>query len=347
MSWFSWFTPKPEPRKTKLVLAYKDHSSIPGIYHAGLGVTALGLSKVIGREAVIWPVANGHVLWDRLSADPEVTHVAMLAPWVDTPFLRRFTAAFPHVQFTITCHSNIGFLQIDPYSTGLVREEIELEADRKNFVVSGNSMTFCEFVVAAYNAPCTYLPNLYPLTGMKEPRLVYSGGGPLRIGIFGATRVLKNMGTAVAASVIIANRMQVDTEIWVNGKREESGKSVLDACRQWVKDVPRIKLVVSDWQTWPQFGATVRHMNLMLQPSFTESFNNVTADGIFQGVPVAVSHAIDWAPKNWQANADDAGELARVALRLLSTPGVAKDGQEALAQFTKEGLTHWRKWLEK
>jgi hypothetical protein len=34
-------------------------------------------------------------------------------------------------------------------------------------------------------------------------------------------------------------------------------------------------------------------VHLLLQPSFTQSFNVVTADGVHQGVPSVVSDAID------------------------------------------------------
>ena len=62
-----------------------------------------------------------------------------------------------------------------------------------------------------------------------------------------------------------------------------------------------VKLVENGWQSWPKFRQSVAHMHLLLQPSYTESFNMVTADGVAEGVPSVVSHAIDWAPEHWKA----------------------------------------------
>jgi hypothetical protein len=47
-------------------------------------------------------------------------------------------------------------------------------------------------------------------------------------------------------------------------------------------NVPRAKVVERNWQSWPQFLATVGSMDLLLQPSYTEGFNMASADGIAQ-----------------------------------------------------------------
>ncbi len=86
-------------------------------------------------------------------------------------------------------------------------------------------------------------------------------------------------------------------------------------------------------------------MHVLLQPSFTESFNVVTADGIAAGVPTVTSEAIDWVPSMWQANADNAGEVARVAEYLLRSPHAIEDGRAALASYAAAGLRAWTKYL--
>jgi hypothetical protein len=86
-------------------------------------------------------------------------------------------------------------------------------------------------------------------------------------------------------------------------------------------------------------------MNLMMQPSFTESFNGVTADGIAEGVPSVVSPAIDWVPKNWMANPDDAVEIAAVGKRLIRDRNAARDGYRALASHNAASVEAWRRYL--
>ena len=42
------------------------------------------------------------------------------------------------------------------------------------------------------------------------------------------------------------------------------------------------------------------------------------------GVPVVGTHAIDWLPRRWQADSDDAGDIARVAEYLIKSPHVVR-----------------------
>jgi hypothetical protein len=79
--------------------------------------------------------------------------------------------------------------------------------------------------------------------------------------------------------------------------------------RELCEDAANLKLVATGWLPWAR--QLVGTMHLLLQPSFTESFNVVTADGVHQGVPSVVSDAIDWAPARWQANPDDAEDVVR------------------------------------
>lgn len=330
-------------RETKLVLAYKDFSKTPGVTHAGLGVTALNLGKALGPRAHIWPVFDGYVLRNRLRQEP-ATHICMLAPWVDTPFLRELTAEFPRTQFTVTFHSNVGFLQVDPWSSKLLAEHVELQADRRNFRLSVNCHALAEFVRQGYGAPAMLLPNLYDTSIFQTPRPRWRGD-KLRVGLFGATRVLKNMGTGVAACAVLAHRLHTDVEVCVNAKREEGGQGVLSACEAIASGQHRLRITRVDWQGWPRFMHTLRSMDVNLQPSFTESFNNVTADSIAAGVAVTVSPAVGWVPNSWKANPDDAVALADVAQRLIGQRRAAAAGQRALKTYVAKSMRHWDSWL--
>ena len=87
-------------------------------------------------------------------------------------------------------------------------------------------------------------------------------------------------------------------------------------------------------------------MNVLAQPSYTETFNNVVAaDGIAEGVPSVVGSSIEWVPNYWQANTDDASDIAQVARRLLTDPRAAGDGYTSLKNYVTNGLTAWRQFL--
>jgi hypothetical protein len=198
-----------------------------------------------------------------------------------------------------------------------------------------------------YGVTATYLPNLYDTSTFKAvgQRLPWQPGNTLRIGVFGAMRPLKNMTSAVAAAVDLACQSRSDVEVWVSEGRTDGPTSVPTAIDQLTSRVPNLKLMKTGWQTWPAFRQTVSKMNLLLNPSYTESFQIVCADGVAEGVCSVVSDAIDWAPPSWQACADDVSDIARVSRQLLADVHAVDDGQKALKAYTTAGLLEWLAYL--
>jgi len=330
----------------QVVLAYKNFAANRAISHIGLGVTALNAAKSIraeGIEASVWPITNAADLSNQLRNSP-ASHVVISAPWIATLDLARLCADFPDTHFAVNCHSNLGFLQADPNAMRLMREGIELQRCTWNFRIAANSERLTRWVELAYSAPCQHLPNMYFLDGIEPKRERYSAG-TLRIGAFGATRPLKNLMTAAGAALQIANGLRADLEFWISAGRNEGGGSVADAVRQMMQGLPHVKLVENGWQTWPQFRQTIRHMHLLLQPSYTESFNVVTADGIAEGVPSVVSEAIHWVPDSWKAKVDDAGDIARVGRRLLESRRAPRQGMAALKRYNRNSMRVWKDFL--
>jgi hypothetical protein len=270
----------------EVVLAYKNFAASRAVSHIGLGVTALNGAKCLrdaGINADVWAIAGAADLRTRLRSSG-ASHVVVSAPWIATSDLARLCAEFKETQFAVTCHSNLGFLQADPNAMRLLREGLDLRRTVWNFQVAANCERLADWAGDAYGIPCAYLPNMYHLDKETTQRERYAGG-PLRIGAFGATRALKNLMTAAGAALQVANGMRASLEFWISSGRNEGAGSVVEAVRQMMNGLPHVKLVENGWQTWPQFRQTVRHMHLLLQPSYTESFNVVTADGVAEGVP--------------------------------------------------------------
>ena len=168
----------------------------------------------------------------------------------------------------------------------------------------------------------------------------------LRVGIFGATRPLKNLMSAAGAALEISRTLRVPLELWLSaGRAEGGGETVLAAVQAMLDGLPHVKTVMNGWQSWPKFRKVVGHMHLLLQPSYTESFNMVTADGVAEGVPSVVSEAIDWAPDGWKADVDDVVQIARVGRHLLGDPRAAHEGLVALKSFVADGIGAYRKYL--
>jgi hypothetical protein len=332
----------------RLVLAYKNFAAHQNISHIGLGVSALNTCKVLRRGGIVadvWPVVNAKDLSTRLARDP-ASHVVVSAPWIPSVDIHSLVMANPSTRFAVNCHSNVGFLQADSNGVRLVREAMEVEAATHNFHLAGNSSKFCKWIRSAYTRPCTYLPNLYYLESDFLPWRPLYTGGTLRIGAFGATRPLKNFMSAAGAALEITHRYKANLELWLSaGRTEGGGDTILRSARAMLDGLPNVKLVENGWQSWPKFRQSVAHMHLLLQPSYTESFNMVTADGVAEGVPSVVSHAIDWAPEHWKAMMDNVLDIARVGRYLLTDPYAPQEGIEALKTHNADGLKSWQSFL--
>jgi hypothetical protein len=325
----------------KLILAYKNFAANRNISHIGLGVSALNSAKVLRRHGIkadVWPIVSASELRARLRESP-AEQVIVSAPWIPSIELLKLGADFPETNFAVNCHSNVGFLQADRNGVKLMREMLDLEMGSHNIRVAGNSLRFCRWIQFAFGARCAYLPNLYFLDGPRNWLQKPFSGGALRIGVFGATRPLKNLMSAAGAALEISRAMRSPLELWLSaGRAEGGGESILGAVKEMLHGLPHVSLKLNGWQSWPSFRQTVAHMHLLLQPSYTESFNMVTADGVAEGIPSVVSDAIDWAPDDWKANVDDVLDISRVGRRLLCDPHAAMDGLRALESYVVQGL---------
>lgn len=331
-------------------IVYKNFAAHKGISHIGLGVTAATNSKVLKRAGVwteVLPVTNNidvvRAIRAARDAGQPFSHVIISAPWLSTFDLSSMVSAFPEIHFVVASHSNVGFLQADPNGVKLLRQAAALSLGFHNFSVAGNCLRFVRWFETAYKSPAIYLPNLYALDELDRPAARWQGG-VLRIGCFGAVRPLKNMMTAAAAALEIATRRQADLELWISGGRSEGGGDLVRrAVGEMFSGLTHARLVDAPWRPWPEFRAIVRTMHLLLQVSYTESFNMVTADGAAEGVPSVVSDAIDWAPRSWRAPVDDASRIAAAALNLLRHPRIAVWlGRRALRAHNREGVEAWK-----
>jgi hypothetical protein len=326
------------------------------ISHIGLGVSALNTCKVLqkaGYRVEVWAINSPADLVARLTAAQKevvpVTHLVMSAPWIPLLHWQSLLIQFHRVAFACTSHSNVGFLGADPLAANFVTTEgPALEAGFPNFTLAGNSLAMCRFVREAYASPCTYLPNLYYLTGMTRVSRPLWQSGVLRIGCFGAARMLKNQTSAAAASIEIASKLRAQLEFYVSaGRNDGMGGSMGRVVQEMITSCKFARYMPITWEQWPHFRRTVGNMHLLMQPSYTESFNVVTADGVAEGVPSVVSSAIDWVPPHWQADADDTGDIARVGLALLRSPDAAQEGLESLQAYVDIGTGKWINWILK
>jgi hypothetical protein len=345
----------PSLETARVVLCYRNWQAVS---HIGLGVAARNTAAVLRREGIrteVWALRDPADLAAKLAAaqneatrrgEHPVSHVVISAPWIPTPALQQLTAAHPEVVFAVSSHSNVGFLQADANGVKLLRESYELAVGSLNFRATGNCATYCRWVTQAFGVQCHLVPNLYDLsTATTHPHRRPLQGGTLRLGCFGATRILKNLVTGVGAAIEVSRRLNTDAEIWLSAGRPSGGSGAVAAAKQMADGVPRFALRELPWQSWPQFRQSVSGMDLLLQPSYTESFNMVTADGVAEGIASVTSPVIEWVPTNWHADPDDASDVADRAIALLHDPTAPQAGLRALQRYVSEGVGRWKDYL--
>lgn len=340
----------PDIKHVRLLIVYADRHGMSGGYasHEGLGVGAAHSVRSL-RKHNVWvqavSVGSASALRLKLQAQANVTHCLVEAMWLTTAELRSLVTQFPSVHFIIRSHSQVGFLQVESGALLLLREQLMLQEQVMNFTFSSNTRKLAAFIEQVYSHRCLVLPNLYESDRPSIRRHEAHNHRLLRIGSFGALRVLKNHTTALAAAMEIAVQRHSDLEFHVNSNREEHGKGILQSMRNMALGVPWLKLVEVPWTDWSAFRHTVRHMDLCLQPSFTETFNLVTADAAAENVPSVVSTAIEWVPNYWKADADSVADVARTGSQLLSYTSAGEDGQLALYEHGQAAIRTWMTWL--
>jgi hypothetical protein len=337
---------------SKLLLAFKHpKTDSSDACHQGLGVTALNTAmgmRESGTEADAQPVTNGEYLSAQLAGPwADYTHVALEAPYIDAPYLAGMFARFPQKQFALIYHSNLGFLSQDAFAGASLPLYVDLEARLKNFRVAANSQELSSAIEAATGSPFAWLPNLYHLPSQsRRTRAPWRAGQVLNVGLFGASRALKNWLTAGAAAMIMARRLGASVCLHVSSGRDEGAAATRRNLSSLLAMNPAVRLVDVPWLNHDDFLRYLYGMDLLLQPSFTETFNNVTADGCFCGVPSVVSEAIDWVPENWIAKADSAVSVAARGCALLSDKKASMNGWKALDAYNHKAGHAWAQWMQ-
>jgi glycosyltransferase involved in cell wall biosynthesis len=343
----------------RVVLAIKNFSSIPGVCHIGLGVTAANTQKVLRRAGIqteVWSInktsqaSETKLLWQMLAKQENVprpvTHVVISSPaWIQPGSLHNFALRWPNVTFVQLNHSGCAYLSIDKYGIRNIRDVAGLAEQFHNIKVAANNDRVAKFI-SALGTECLLLPNLYDPESFIYPATPQRLGNTVRIGSFGASRPWKNQLTAAEAAVMLAKALGCKLELYVNSKRPDGGERMIESRAELFHDLPGAKLVDVPWASWPRFRDITATMHLLMQPSFDETFNVCTADGIAEGVPSVTSSALEWTPPSWWAHSEDPSDIMRVGIGLLHAPAHAvAEGRTLLKKYTATGLIRWREWL--
>ena len=334
---------------THLALVYKDLALWTGYSSVGLQVAAQTTAEVLNHGGISTTVVGVRHNIDLLSRirnasrnQNPYSHIVIMAPWLTPLDLAALLRAFPKIQFAVQAHSNVGGVHGDVRGIANFRQYADLILSYPNLKIAGNCKSFVDWFARAYDVERVFLlPNLYPLSQQSRKQI---RGAIIHIGAFGALRPEKNFITATAAAIEIQKTLDQPVALHMLTGGESGGRRIADTIAQMTDGIPGFTVARCRWTEWSEFRKLVCRMDLLLQPSYTESFNLVTADGIAEGVPSVVSDAIVWAPATWKAPSDSPSAIARIGIRLIRHPKIWI-GRDALHNHNKQSLVFWREFL--
>lgn len=241
-------------------------------------------------------VADDNNCIDRLVTKHRPTHVIIEAYWV-VP--EKFDVLMPlhrDVRWIVRNHSEIPFISSEGIAMEWTRKYLERGIEVMcNSPRAVSAYAMLAIVNGSNTSDVTYGPNAYPIPpmgnlGIRDRCVQY-----LDIGCFGAIRPLKNHLIQAFASLAVANDIGARLRFHINATRVEgNANSALKNLQGLFEDLPNAELVLHSWMDRSQFLEVMGTMDVSLQMSYSETFNIVTADAMYNGVPVVVSPEIPW-----------------------------------------------------
>ena len=226
--------------------------------------------------------------------------------------LRRYA----NITWIVRIHSDIGYLSAETFALKNINEYIALK--KKNLFIAPNNKNLCNYLSQAMYYNFLYLPNIVELPLLKEKVYRPSYMVELHIGCFGALRILKNQVFQALCAIAAADKMRklLCFHVTVDPKiKQDIPNPVLKNLEELFR-VSGHKLIKHIWQENDDFQKLVRDMDLGMQLSYTESFNIVSADFIYNKTPVIVSDAIEWMPDSLKTSTWNYDEVVEKIIKV-------------------------------
>lgn len=234
---------------------------------------------------------------DNNAIDREVTlyqptHVIIEALWVVPSKFEILQKLHPNVNWIVRLHSELPFIA----GEGIAMEWIYDYTKYKNVTIACNSKRIADQIEYLIEKPVAYLPNYYDVAANMTDSIHIIEKDPniIDIGCFGAIRPLKNQFTQAIAAMEFATKIGKKLRFHINGTRiEGKGDANLKNIRNlFAKGIHGHELIEHEWMEHKTFVSLLGQMDILLQVSFTETYNIVAADAISQDVSVVSSDEI-------------------------------------------------------
>lgn len=336
-----------------LMVSYKPRTDVSS---GGISVMSNGTARVLRRAGVqvdSWEVANIEDLMNKLEREEyralrPITHVVLHTPNWDPAKIQILALRWPDVDFVQLNHSGLAYLDLDHNgsSIGRIRRILDLQLALQNVRVAANNKRVVRMFYDSYGITTLYLPNLYYWETLPHG-LKRQNYDPLRVGSFGVGRDWKNQSVAAQAAMAMARRLNTGLELHVNIDPWNTYTRVRQGRQHLFQGMPNARLFEHEWLDWPSFRRLITGMDILLSPSFDESFCNVCADGIVEGVPSVGSDSMEWLPPSWRCREpfDQASVVATAMGLLHDRLGAVEEGRWALIEYVKNSTQVWIEYL--
>ena len=302
----------------------------------------VNMLKGLGVEAKLVDVVDNNCI-DREVSLFKPTHVVIEALWVVPSKFEVLTKLHPNVKWIVRLHSDLPFIACE----GIAMEWIFLTDKNPNVSIAANSYRMDDDLTGLLTKPIVYLPNYYPTKKHSIFDLrIHKCSDTIDIGCFGAIRQLKNQLIQAVGAIHFANRIGKKLKFHINGNRiEGNADPVIKNIRKLFEaNTQGHELVEHNWMPHAEFLKVVGGMDILMQVSFSETYNIVTADAIMQGVPVVTSSEIKFVSKIFYANTTSAKNIASALYRthLLAKFNLHHINQVLLSQNSDDAIDAWK-----
>lgn len=261
------------------------------------------------------------------------THVIIEALWVIPEKFDVLMKLYPGIKWIVRNHSETPFLACE----GIAMSWLEGYLKRGVYVMCNSlralrDLNLIANAIGVSSSLVRYGPNYYPigLASWLPAPAAPTQRDVLRVGCFGAIRLLKNQLIQAVGALSCAYQMSLPLEFHINGTRiEGSADPVLNNLRGLFSNTTNATLVEHPWLDHSDFLDLMGTMDISLQVSFSETFNLVTADAVKMGIPVVVSPEVSWLGGYAQADPNNVVTISTVMQQALDpTLLVARQSQQ-------------------
>lgn len=322
--------------------------------HSGLYNSAKMVNDMLvanGFESKLVHVQDNNAIHKEI-VEYGATHVVVEAFWVVPEKFDELYRAVPNVKFIIRNHSECPFLA----NEGIAFDWMMKYLEKPNVIMSCNSERMLEETrfLAKVKFPTwsrkyiekriPYLPNYYPI--FNDPgKFIRESSDFIDVGCFGSIRPLKNHVAQAIAAIKFAEEKGKILNFHVNGNRiEQGGSPIRKNLESIFTHAAPHTITFHPWVAHDEFKALVREMDVLMQVSFTETFNIVTADAVAQGVPVVTSNEVTWVNPLFHADPTDTDNIAKkleVAYNLKAWWPKLNPSLTGLKKYNKRSVSIW------